>query len=141
MDKQYMDMVSLPHPISRTHTPMPRQDRAAQFAPFAALVGHDAAVEEAARLTARRVELDEGELAVLDRRFAWIAAHQRERPTVTVTYFEPDIAKDGGAYRTVSGTVDKIEEAHGILCLCGCRIPTTDICNITWNGMDETDGI
>lgn len=55
----YEDIINLPHPVSKSHKPMPVEDRAAQFAPFAALTGHQAAIEEAARVTDMRMELDE----------------------------------------------------------------------------------
>lgn len=119
VNNQYNDIVSLPHPVSHTRVPMSRQNRAAQFAPFAALVGHDAAVAETARLTDRRVELDENELDILDRKWQCLRVHLSEQPTVTVTYFCPDKQKDGGAYLTVTGDINKADEYGGFLYLSG----------------------
>ncbi len=128
MNQKYNDILPLPHPVSETHAPMPLADRAAQFAPFAALVGHDAAIEETARLTDRRIELDEGELAVLDRKWQYLCTHLDEHPLVTVTWFEADKHKDAGAYRTPVGTIDKIVNAKGYICMSsGETIPLCDI--------------
>lgn len=73
MSTSYDDILPLPHHVSEKHPPMSRLDRAAQFSPFAALTGYEAAVEETARLTDRRIELDEGEKeAILPRCFCLI---------------------------------------------------------------------
>ena len=90
---------------------MSLHDRAAQFAPFAALTGFDGVIAETGRQTERRVELSESEKALLDRKFARIidCLQQGRRPTVTVAYFEADARKDGGAYRQYAGEVKKID--------------------------------
>ena len=128
MKQHYTDIVHREHPTSRTHPPMPRQNRAAQFAPFAALVGHDAAIAEAARLTERRRELDEGELEVLDRRLRWLTEHLDEQPSAAVTWFQADARKSGGAYHTVSGIAQAVTAEA--LWVAGHRIPLSDIVNI-----------
>ena len=117
---KYDDIIHLTRPVSRKHPPMPLQDRAAQFAPFAALTGHGDAVKETARLTGQRVELDEYEKEVLRGRLQQLADcvdfWNREsrpveaRPAVTVTYFVPDLLKEGGEYVTVSGPVKKFDQ-------------------------------
>lgn len=84
-------------------------DRAAQFSPFAALTGYDAAVKETARLTDRRIELDEYSKAALDERLQLLQDHMKENPEITITYFKPDERKDGGAYLPVTGSVKKID--------------------------------
>ena len=84
---------------------MPLRDRAAQFAPFAALTGYEAAVEETARLTVPKRELDAQEAEELNRQLAAVIEHLSERPEVTVEYFVPDERKSGGAYVTVTGRV------------------------------------
>ena len=66
MNEKYKDMLRLPHPVSATHPRMSLQDRAAQFSPFAALTGYEDALKETARLTDRRIELDEDTKAMLD---------------------------------------------------------------------------
>lgn len=85
------------------HTPMSLESRAAQFAPFAALVGYDEEIGEAARLTDGREELSEDAVDALNQAFQKLLEHEEERPLVTVTYFQPDAKKDGGRYMTYTG--------------------------------------
>lgn len=106
--EQYADLLHLPHHTSPRHPPMPRENRAAQFAPFAALTGHGDAVEETARLTQPRAVLDEGVIAELDTRIGQLRAQIDAHPLAEITYFVPDKQKAGGAYVTVRGRVRKI---------------------------------
>lgn len=85
------------------HTPMSLESRAAQFAPFAALVGYDEEIGEAARSTDGREELSEDAIDALNQAFQKLLEHEKERPLVTVTYFQPDAKKDGGRYMTYTG--------------------------------------
>lgn len=85
------------------HTPMSLESRAAQFAPFAALVGYDEEIGESARLTDGREELSEDAIDALNQAFQKLLEHEEERPLVTVTYFQPDAKKDGGRYMTYAG--------------------------------------
>lgn len=85
------------------HTPMSLESRAAQFAPFAALVGYDEEIGEAARLTDGREELSEDAVDALNQAFQKLLEHEEERPLVMVTYFQPDAKKDGGRYMTYTG--------------------------------------
>lgn len=107
---KYDDIIHLPHPVSGRHPRMSLLDRAAQFSPFAALTGHDAAIKEAARLTEEWSELDESRKEMLDERLKIIWEKLSERPEITFTYFRPDEKKSGGAYLTVKGKVKKIDE-------------------------------
>lgn len=116
-EHRYDDIINLPHHVSAKHPHMPALDRAAQFSPFAALTGHDAAIKETARLTDEQVELDENRKEVLDRQLQEIREHLSERPEVTITYFVPDERKLGGSYVTVSGKVKKLDEYEGRLIL------------------------
>ena len=109
-DFPYEDIVNRPHPTSPTRPRMPALNRAAQFAPFAALSGYGDVIDEAARLTGRRIELSEAEKSALGEKLARLKARLAELPRVSVTYFVPDGRKEGGAYVTVSGTVTKIRE-------------------------------
>ena len=109
-EHSYDDIINLPHHVSDKHPHMSPLDRAAQFSPFAALTGHDAAIRETARLTEERVELDENSKEMLDMRLQLIRAHLPEHPMITFTFFEPDIRKSGGFYVTVSDAVKKIDE-------------------------------
>ena len=113
----YDDIIHLPHHRSQTHAPMPLQDRAAQFAPFAALTGYGTALQETARLTEQRAELTESEKADLDRRLQLLSDHLAAQPEITVTYFRPDERKDGGAYVTVTDIVKKIDPYERVLVL------------------------
>ncbi len=108
--EKYKDIINLPHQQSKKRQRMSMIDRAAQFSPFAALTGHDAAIIETARLTDRQIELDEGTKSIINEKIQMISDHLSENPTVTITHFEPDIKKDGGAYLNTTGTVKRIDE-------------------------------
>ena len=127
-NEKYSDIINLPHPESRTHPRMPRSDRAAQFAPFAALTGYDDAVAEAGRLTDGKIELDENELERLDRALAYLTEHQAAHPAVTVTYFVPDDKKSGGAYLTREGAFKAADLDRRLIILTdGSAIPVSDV--------------
>ena len=127
----YDDIIDLPHHVSGTHPPMSRADRAAQFSPFAALTGYDAAVRETARVTERRIELDEGVKAELNARLNCILEHLSEHPQVSLTYFVPDEKKSGGAYRTVTGTVRKLDSFAKTLTLTdGTVVPMEEMVHV-----------
>ena len=128
MKTPYDDIIRLPHHVSQNHPQMPDRDRAAQFAPFAALTGDEAAVGETARLTAERRELDPQEAEELNRRLTERAARLKDRPEVTIEYFVPDERKAGGAYVTVTDVVRNISIAERIVALVnGDVIPINDI--------------
>ena len=131
MSGPYDDMIDLPHPASKKHPRMSIQDRAAIFSPFAALSGHGAAIAETAKLTDQRMELDEDTKAELDQRQVVLLEHIEEQPEVTVTWFQPDERKDGGAYLTATGRLKKIDEVARILSLQdGTSIPLEDVVRI-----------
>ena len=120
---RYDDIINLPHHQSTERAHMSLHDRAAQFAPFAALSGHDAAVREEARLTDMAAILEEDRVAELDR-----ALRESVGMTVSITYFQPDERKAGGKYVSVSGVLKKIDEYTGELVLAdGTRV---EICRI-----------
>ncbi len=118
-DNPYADIINLPHNVSKVHPQMSMRQHAAQFSPFAALVGYEDVVHEMERQTAPERELNEDEKAELDRRIAIIAAHLSEHPVVTIEYFVPDERKDGGEYVFKSGTVEKIVSAERIVVVGG----------------------
>lgn len=131
MINQYDDIINLSHHVSTKHPQMPPIDRAAQFAPFAALTGYDAAVKETARLTDERIELDEYTMDALRDRLQMIADRLEENPEITVTYFQPDAKKEGGAYITAAGTVKKIDEyEQAVVMTHGTAIPFDEIVSI-----------
>lgn len=117
----YDDIIHLPHHVSKTRPQMSMEDRAAQFSPFAALTGYDAAILETGRLTEDKLELGEEIRAILDRKQKYLAEIIASRPEVTVTYFVPDEKKSGGAYSTVTGFLKRIDEYERVLMLTDGR--------------------
>ena len=131
MTGDYNDIIYLPHHVSPTRPQMSMRDRAAQFSPFAALTGYDAAIRETARLTQERVELDEQELAVLDRKFQLLLEQLEQCPQVTITWFVPDELKQGGRYLTITDVVKKVDAATRFVLLQNAgRICMDDIVEI-----------
>ena len=127
----YDDIIDLPHHVSSTRPRMPMIDRAAQFQPFRALTGYEDAVRETARLTDRRIELTEEEKARLDAALQRLMDSISSRPQVSVTWFQPDKRKAGGAYVTTTGRLKKIDDLEGVLILLGGeRIVIEDILDI-----------
>ena len=125
---KYDDMIGLGHHISRTHPPMARIKRAAQFASFDALTGFGAAIHEAGRETEEKKELSEDEIDMIDAKLAVIQYHIKEQPNITVTYFIPDDKKAGGRYVTVSGNVRMLDDTgHQIIMADGTNIPIDDV--------------
>lgn len=114
MNDLYDDIIHLPHHVSERHPQMSMYNRAAQFAPFAALTGHNAAITEAARLTEAEQELSESDAEVLNRKLAYLQSLD-EKPTISVTYFVPDDKKEGGSYHTATGIVKSVEPDKGVL--------------------------
>ena len=128
---RYDDIIKLPHHVSTNHPRMSMHDRAAQFAPFAALVGYDDAVTETARLTESRPELDEQEQRELNARLCELADHIQDHPDVRIRYFVPDERKSGGAIVEICGTVKKLVAADKTIVLDnGTVIPIYDLLNI-----------
>ena len=128
----YDDIINLPHHTSTTHPHMSAYDRAAQFSPFAALTGYEDAVSETARLTDKKVELDEYSKADLSERLNLILDTLDEQPQVSITYFLPDKKKSGGAYITATGCVKKIDEyEHIVVMRDATKISIDDILKIS----------
>lgn len=132
MDKsKYEDIINLPHHVSSTHPQMDILARAAQFAPFAALTGYDAAIRETARLTDKEIELDESAKEILDEKLQMVRESIPEQPLVEITYFKPDLSKSGGIYETALGQVKKIDEvSHSLIMQDGLRICIDRILNV-----------
>lgn len=110
MSGKYDDIISLPHHISIKRPQMTRSARAAQFAPFAALVGLDDEMEETARLTDTKPELEEAEKEKINRILLEIRDNPQKETAVELTFFRPDGRKDGGAIITRPCTVRRIDE-------------------------------
>lgn len=127
----YDDILHLPHPTSKRHPRMPIADRAAQFSPFAALTGHGTAIEETARVTDRRIELDEDAKEQLDQMLQLLLERMDEQPEVTVTWFSPDEKKAGGQYHTATGKLKRIDtQASRLILTDGTQIPLEDLLEI-----------
>lgn len=104
--------------------------RAAQFAPFAALTGHDAAIQETARLTDDEIDLSENGRELLDRKLSYLLSYSGT-PSVTITYFVPDQHKPGGAYASVTGQIRKIEQyERSVVMTDGKKIPFEHIADL-----------
>ena len=128
---KYDDIIDLLHHVSSTRPQMPMIDRAAQFMPFRALIGYEDAVQETARLTEDRAELTEDEKSILDRKLQSLADNIDSHPRVTLTLFQLDKKKAGGAYVTITGQLKKIDDFAGTLILLeGDQVMIEDILDI-----------
>ena len=118
------ELLEMERPVSARHAPMRRCDRAAQFAPFAALSGFDETVQEAGRLTQAQIELAENEREALNDALVRLAARLPEQPEVRLTYFQPVAKKSGGISRTILTRVRRLDANAQVLVLTdGTRIP------------------
>ena len=111
----YEDIINLPHHVSKTRPQMSMLDRAAQFSPFAALTGYDAAIKETGRLTDEKIELNEETLTFLNRRIQILVDCLGDQPEVTIPYFKKDERKSGGAYLTITGIVKSVDEYERVI--------------------------
>ena len=124
----YEDIIGLERPASRGNPPMPREKRAAQFMPFAALTGYEEAIAETARQTEPRPVLDEDDRAALDAALRLLADRVGDQPRVTLTCFVPDPVKCGGRCVEVSGVLRRVDEVARLLILRGGeRVPMDDV--------------
>lgn len=131
MTDKYAHIIDLPHHVSKGRPQMTMYQRAAQFAPFAALNGHSAAISETARLTDRKIELSENEYEMLNQRIMLLLSHLNEHPSVSITYFVPDPHKEGGQYTTHTGTIRSWDEYEQRLTFDdGAQIKTNVIIDI-----------
>ena len=127
----YEDIIDVPHHVSKKYPEPTMMERAARFHPFAAITGYEEMVLEAARTTETRIELDEEALTVINEKLNMLRESLDGEPRVTVTYFEPDKKKNGGAYVSVTGTVRLIDEYEQILTLGeDKKIPIREIYSI-----------
>ena len=134
---QYEDIINLPHHVSKKRPQMSIADRAAQFSPFAALVGHGEAVAETARLTEQKIELDENAIEVLNDKLQQISDNLTSCPLVEFTYFLADERKQGGAYVTINDKVKKFDSFNRTAVLeGGTVIPIDDIIDIEFISED-----
>ncbi len=131
--RNYDDIINLSRPQYHDLPPMSMHDRAAQFSPFAALVGYDAAVEETARLTDSRREMEEDEINELNRQLQELAEKLTERPKIRVTYFIRDRKKEGGRYASKIGNARTIDQAENrIIFTDGESVPVKDMYSVVF---------
>ena len=125
------DLFRCARPRTEHRAPMPMKNRAAQFAPFAALTGYDDAVRETERLTDRRPEISEDRAEILDRRLRWLRDHPDAAHEITVTWFVPDMRKAGGTCQTKIGLSMRLDTQHKTLLMQdGECIPLSEICDL-----------
>lgn len=131
-EHKYDDIINLEHHISKTHKQMSMQNRAAQFAPFAALTGYEEAVKETARFTEQKIELDEELNNILDEKLRLVQSQIKNTPEITVIYFVPDDKKRGGKYQKITGKIKKIDDYNKFIIFTdGKYIPIKDIIDIS----------
>ena len=140
---KYDDIIMLPHHVSKKHPQMPLLNRAAQFSPFAALTGHDAAIQETQRLTDSFIEIGGSREIKLNEQLLLIRHNLDKRPELKITYFQPDERKSGGSYITVCGRIKKIDEYNRqMIVVDGTVLPRDHIFSIQgdlFSGMDGSE--
>lgn len=130
-EHRYDDIINLPHYQSAKRAHMSLHDRAAQFAPFSALTGHEEAIEETARLTENEIIIDESQREQINQMLSKITS-QGNNSSVAITYFKPDKLKKGGAYLTDTGRVKKVDTIEKVVIMeSGMVIALEQIVNIT----------
>ena len=136
--RDYSSLLEKERPVSK-HPAMSMENRAAQFAPFAALTGYGDKITETARLTDSEAELDEDRKMIIDSKLQLIRDNIKDRPTVTVTYFEKDEKKSGGEYLEITGNVKKIDEFESLIVFeDGESISIESILNITGETVEKS---
>lgn len=131
MNEKYANIINLPHHVSKMHPQMSISDRAAQFAPFAALTGYDDMVKETARYVDEKRELSEEQYAELNFKLKYITEHLQDEPIVTIIFFVPDSNKEGGKYTTKEGIIKKYDEYKKTFVFTdGTIIPLADVWSI-----------
>jgi len=131
MNKNYDDIINMPHFVSKKHPQMSIEARSAQFAPFAALTGYEDAVKETARLTDERIEIDDGLKQILNNKLQFILENIDLKTEIVFTYFVYDKKKLGGKYIDKKGIVKKIDMInHSIILYDKSKIDINEIINI-----------
>ena len=131
VEGKYDKIIGMQHHVSRNHPQMSMYQRAAQFAPFAALTGHDAAIRETARLTDSQIELGDENNEILNRRFSIIRDHLKDTPEITVTFFQPDEKKVGGSYESYTSCIKNIDDyEQQLVMIDGKKITLSSILDI-----------
>ncbi len=136
--KNYDDIINLPHHVSSKRPQMQAYNRAAQFAPFAALTGYNDAIKETERQTERKIVLDDNAKNILNNKLQILNSHIKDKPEITITYFIPDKKKYGGSYKTITRNLRKIDSYKQIIVLEDkTKISLNDIYNIEINLINQ----
>ena len=129
---KYNDIINLPHHVSEKHARMTIEERSAQFAPFSALTGYNDVIKETARETNNRIEINEEQKIILNKKLLLIKEKIHNKPKIAVTYFIPDVKKNGGKYIEVTENVVKIDEYERKIILGnGEKVPIEEIIEIS----------
>ena len=140
MSSAYDEFINLPHHVSSDLPHMSMQNRAAQFAPFAALIGYDALIRETARLTDQRIDLDESVKAELNEKLRLLLELLPQQPEVSIMYFQPDSWKDGGTYQNANGIVHKyLPSDNALIMMDGVQIPVNEIISLEGSCFSSID--
>ena len=127
MTENYDDIINLARPETKNREHMSRLNRAAQFAPFAALTGYAAAVSETGRLTEKKRELSSDEIAILERRINFLIENEINKK-IKIKYFKKDEKKYGGKYLEIEDKFKKFDDINLVLYLeSGLRINFRDL--------------
>ncbi|MGN0635580.1 MAG: hypothetical protein ACI4I5_05095 [Acutalibacteraceae bacterium] len=130
--EKYWDILDLPHHVSATRAHRTMVERAAQFSPFAALTGYEDAIEETGRRTENMVQLDEDAIALLDEQLRQVVDRIREQPTVEMTFFQPDVRKEGGSYVTLTAQIRKLDPiARTLTTVQGRTVPIDSLVSLS----------
>lgn len=133
----YDDIINFPHHESKVHPKMSLYNRSAQFAPFAALTGYDDAIIETARLTDKRINIDDGLKELINNNLQKIESMVNEHPLIEVTYFVKDKKKDGGSYITINGNIKRIDTDNNLIILTNkTKVPISEIINVKLCNID-----
>ena len=130
MNNKYEDIINLPHHQSVTRPHMSNYDRAAQFAPFAALKGYEEEIEEAKRTTDDKVELSDEQISDLNEKLNDLKKIIKQQPIIKVVYFVPDEKKVGGSYIRIEQQIKKIDEYKRKLILLDRELELNNILQI-----------
>lgn len=140
--EMYEDIIDMPRPKSKTKKPMSLTERAAQFAPFAALSGHNEELRETARLTSDKIELDEMEKELLSVKLKTLESRLHEQINISISYFIKDPKKEGGKYITIDGTIKQIDMINQLIILTDkTKIPMDNVIEINSSIFDMFESL
>ena len=129
--ESYEDIINFPHFEPKYHPRMDAYSRAAQFAPFKALIGYEDDIKETSRLTDKKIEISEDKKKQMNENLFFLKENIKEKWIVTLTYFVPDSKKEGGIYQEYEGIIKAINETnHTLIFTSGKKIRFDDIYQI-----------